>query len=328
MVMTQSLFKVLKQQDPAATIEVLAPAWSLGLLERMPEVAQAWVSPFGHGELNLRERYRLGKQLAARQFDQVIFIPNSFKSILAPLWARIPQRTGWHGEWPRRLLLNDSRKLDKQRWPLMVERFAALGLPADGALPNPLPKPRFVIDPAKLAAALQKYELQPPQQPLLVIAPGAEFGPSKRWPPRYFAAVAREKIREGWEVWLFGSSNDRAAAAEVNHLTAQACRDLTGKTTLAEAVDLLSLATIVVSNDSGMMHIAAALQRPIVAVYGPTPADVTPPLAEQVESLFLDLPCRPCMQRECPLGHWRCMEDLQPAAVLASVARLSPKVYA
>ncbi len=319
MVMTQSLFKILKEQNPATIIDVLAPAWSLGLLERMPEVARPLVSPFEHGRLRLRERFRLGKQLAAGQYDQVIFIPNSLKSALPAWWARIPLRTGWLGEWPRRLLLNDARRLDKQRWPLMFQRFAALGLPPNAALPDPMPKPRLTIDPAKRAAALEKYALSIPEHPLLIIAPGAEFGPSKRWPARYFAEVANVKLLQGWEVWLFGSPKDQDIATEVNVLTRHRCRDLTGKTTLAEAVDLLSLATIVVTNDSGLMHIAAALERPIVAIYGPTPADITPPLGERCKSLFLDLPCRPCMKRQCPLGHWRCMQDLQPPSVLAGM---------
>ncbi len=327
MVMAQSLFKLLKQQDPAVTIDVLAPAWSQGLLERMPEVAQSRVSPFGHGQFHLRQRFQLGKQLRAQNYDQVIFIPNSLKSALAPFWAHIPQRTGWYGEWPRRLLLNDGRRLDKKRWPLMFQRFAALGLPADAPLPASLPWPRLEIAAEKLDLTLQKYGLQRPHQPLLIIAPGAEFGPSKRWPAKYFAEVAQNKIEQGWTVWLFGSAHDQAISTEVNALTGQNCQDLTGKTTLAEAIDLLSLATIVVSNDSGLMHIAAALERPIVAVYGPTPADITPPLAVNYESLFLDLPCRPCMKRECPLGHWRCMQDLKPATVIASVDKQIKSLY-
>ncbi len=327
MVMTQSLFKILKEQNPATIIDVLAPSWSLGLLERMPEVARPLVSPFGHGRLRLRERFKLGKQLAAGQYDQVIFIPNSLKSALPAWWARIPLRTGWLGEWPRRLLLNDARRLDKRRWPLMFQRFAALGLPPNATLPDPMPKPRLTIDPAKRAAALEKYTLTIPERPLLIIAPGAEFGPSKRWPARHFAQVANAKLRQGWEVWLFGSPRDQDITIEVNALTRQSCRDLSGKTTLAEAVDLLSLATIVIGNDSGLMHIAAALERPVVAIYGPTPDDLAPPLVDRHESVSLDLPCRPCMKRQCPLGHGRCMQDLQPATVLASVERLCLKSH-
>ena len=130
MVMCQSLFKLLQQRHPDSVIDVLAPEWSLGLLDRMPEVSRKWVSPFRHGELSLGERWQLGRQLKTENYDQVIYIPNSFKSFLAPFFAGIPQRTGFYGEWPRRLLLNDGRALDKKRWPMMYQRFVSLGLPA------------------------------------------------------------------------------------------------------------------------------------------------------------------------------------------------------
>ncbi len=322
MVMAQSLFILLKQNEPNITIDVLAPAWSLGLLERMPQVSEAIVSPFSHGELNFFKRLQLGKELRARHYDQVIFIPNSFKSILSPLWAKIPLRTGWLGEWPRRLLLNDVRKLDKKRWPLMYQRFFALGLPANAPLPKEPFWPRIVVSQEKLVAALQKHQLTIPQKPLLILAPGAEFGSSKRWPARYFAEVAKTKLKQGWAVWIFGSPKDQTISTMVNELTQNQCRDLTGKTTLAEAIDLLSLAKIVIGNDSGLMHIAAALDKYIVAIYGPTPENLAPPLTKKYESSFLDLPCRPCFKKECPLGHWKCMLDLEPSKVLASMDKI------
>jgi len=323
MVMAQSLFKIIKQYDSLAQIEVLAPAWSQGLLERMPQVSGILSSPFGHGELQLNKRYRLGKSLRQKAYDQVILIPNSLKSALTPYWAHIPQRTGFYGEWPRSYLLNDGRYLDKKRYPLMFQRFVSLGLPANAPLPEHLPWPQLIVDPKKRDAALEKYGLIiNSNQPLMIIAPGAEFGPSKRWPASYFAEVAKEKIKQNWQVWLLGSTRDQTISQELNDFTGGRCQDLTGKTTLAEAIDFLSLASIVVSNDSGLMHIAAALQKPIVAIYGSTPADITPPLAHHTESLYLDLSCRPCMQRECPLGHWRCMRDLKPEKVLASIDTL------
>lgn len=321
--MTQSLFKLIKQRDPTAVIDVLAPAWSVGILERMPEVGRYWISPFRHGVFNLRERYRMGKQLRQGGYAQVILIPNSFKSGLAPFFARIPQRSGWRGEFPRRFLLNDSRTLDKKRLKLMFQRFAALGLQAHEPYPETWPLPSFEISPEKIAAALEKYHLTSPQKPLMVIAPGAEFGPSKRWPPHYFAEVAKAKIQQGWSVWLLGSVKDQEVSGAVNTLTGQQCQDLTGKTSLAEAIDLLSLADLMLTNDSGLMHIAAALAKPIVAVYGPTPADITPPLAHDYESLFLNLDCRPCMKRECPLGHHKCMLELKPAMALAAIDRVN-----
>jgi heptosyltransferase II len=325
MVMTQSLFKFLKQQDSAVTIDVLAPAWSLGLLERMPEVSGSCVAPFGHGKLQLRQRFQLAAQLRSQHYDQVILIPNSFKSALAPFLARIPLRTGWDGEWPRHsILLNDARLLDKMRWPLMYQRFAALGLPrhADPKITPEFSWPKLTVAKDKLEPTLVKYELKRSSAPLLVLAPGAEFGPSKRWPPAHFAEVAKEQLNKGWEVWIFGSTKDQPVSKELNALTHNRCRDLTGKTTLAEAIDLISLADAVVSNDSGLMHIAAALERPLVALYGSTPHDVNPPLSHRYQSLFLDLSCRPCMKRECPLGHQRCMQDLKPLRVLESLNKL------
>lgn len=323
MVMAQSLFRIIQQQQPDAVIDVLAPEWTHGLLERMPEVSQSFVSPFKHGELCLWQRYQLARQLRSSYYDQVIILPNSFKSALIPFFSQIPQRTAWRGEWPRHLLLNDARLLNKTELPLMVQQFVALGLPAGASLPEPLPIPRLKISAAQLTLALDRLHLTRPQRPLLAIAPGAEFGPSKRWPASHFAEVAKVKLEQNWEVWLFGSSNDSAITQEIARLTGGQAVDLAGKSSLAEAVDLLSLATAVITNDSGLMHIAAALQKPLVAVYGSTSPKFTPPLSDQAVILSLDLSCSPCFQRVCPLGHWRCMLDLKPEEILAGLQRLS-----
>lgn len=333
MVMSQTLFILLKQQNPDVVIDVLAPVWSKALLARMPEVREALVSSFDHGQLHLRQRYLLGKQLKERNYDQVIILPNSFKSALTPFWADIPQRTAWRGEWPRSLLLNDARTLDKEKLPLMIERFAALGLPATAALPEILPHPSLKQSSEPLLPVWQKMleeqrmdknEISPKSTdtPVLVLAPGAEFGPSKRWPARYFAQVAQTKLKEGWHVWMFGSSKDEAIATEIQQLTQNRITNFIGKTSLGEAVDLISLATVVVSNDSGLMHIAAALNRPLIAIYGSTSPKFTPPLGEKVVVLDLNLPCSPCFKRECPLKHWRCMLDLKPEWVLSHLDNL------
>jgi len=321
MVMAQVLFMLIKQQNPAAILDVLAPVWTQGLLERMPEVSNTWILPFKHGELKLAERYALGKKLSQQNYAQVIILPNSLKSALVPFWSKIPVRTAWSGEWPRRYLLNDVRTLDKTKLPLMIQRFAALGLSAHAKLPEKLPLPALKISAETLAATLKKYTLSPTKK-LLALAPGAEFGPSKRWPAKYYAEVANAKIAQGWDVWLFGSPNDQTIAAEIMALTENRAIDLVGQTSLAEAVDLLSLATAVVSNDSGLMHIAAAVGRPLIAIYGSTSTRFTPPLSDQVIILSLGLECSPCFKRECPLGHWRCMRDLQPGQVLESLDKL------
>lgn len=323
MLMTHSLFRMLKQENPEVIIDVIAPAWSLGLLERMPEVRKSIVLPFKHGEIKLWQRYCFGKQFRAERYDQVIFIPNSLKSLFVVMAAKIPKWTGWNGkELPRRWFLNDGRTLEKKHYPLMVQRFAALALPKDRAFPAVFPLPQLQINAAVVGQTLIKYQLQRTNQPLLVLAPGSEFGPSKRWPAKYFAEIANTKIIAGWKVWLLGSAKDEMISAEVQSLTNNRCIDLTGKTSLTEVVDLLSLATMVVSNDSGLMHMAAALQRPVVGIYGSTPADVTPPLSKQSAALSLGLSCSPCYQRECPEGHWRCMLDLKPERILQSMEHL------
>lgn len=329
MVMAQTLFIALKQQNPELTIDVLAPAWSLPILERMPEVRQAVVMPIGHGKIDLPGRYRLAQQLRGEHYEQAILLPNSFKSALLPLLAGIPLRTGWRGEM-RYGLLNDLRILDAQRYPLMIERFIALAYPDGDALPDPLPRPSMHTD-AKQCASRRKTFALDDQRPVLALCPGAEFGNAKRWPEAYYAELAAERIAAGWQVWLFGSVNDQPVTETIqNHIAALStlpsaeipCVDLAGKTSLAEAIDLISLADLVASNDSGLMHVAAALGRPLVVVYGSTSPKFTPPLNDQVRILSIPVDCGPCFQRECPQQHLKCLKDLQPEKVIAAAREL------
>jgi heptosyltransferase-2 len=320
MVMAQTLFIRLRQQFPDAQIDVLAPDWTRALLDRMPEVSQALSMPLGHGQLQLKTRWKLGRVLAKQNYTRAYVLPNSFKSALVPFFAGIAQRIGWRGEM-RYGLLNQIHLLDKAKLPLMIERFMALSLAKDETLAKPYPFPKLIVDKASLAKAMENYQLKQ-DKPILAICPGAAFGPSKRWPAEYFAEVAKAKLAEGYQVWLFGSAADQPLTEKIQALTEQACLDFAGKTSLAEAIDLLSLAKVVVTNDSGLMHISAALGRPIVAVYGSTSTEFTPPLSEQVKVLNLNLDCSPCFKRECPLGHWRCMKDLKPAMVLSAIDEL------
>jgi len=330
MVMAQALFMVLKADAQALgqplSIDVLAPAWSRPLLERMPQVSEAIDLPFSHGELNLRGRYRLGRALRSKAYDEVILLPNSLKSALVPMFAKIPKRTGWRGE-ARGLILNDMRRLDPEALPLMVQRFVALARPDAAQLPEVLPKPALVTEQASVAQAMLAMSLNS-ERPVLVICPGAEFGDAKQWPAPHYASLSAEKIRQGWQVWILGSAKDNAVALEIQGLLEPAqreyCKTLTGQTTLAQAIDLMSAAKAVVSNDSGLMHVAAALGKPIVALYGSTSADFTPPLADQVQLLSIDIDCRPCFKRTCPLGHKRCLVDLSPALALEALEKIVP----
>ena len=314
MVMAQCLFKLIKQKRPDAVLDVLAPAWSLPLLQRMPEINEGIIMPLKHGELDLRQRYQLGKSLRPRRYDQAILLPNSLKSGLIPFFANIPVRTGWRGEM-RFGLLNDLRRLDKQRYPLMIERFMALGLPRGEELSGVYPLPELHYTPATQQAVLNKYQLNLTSK-ILALCPGAEFGAAKRWPEDHYAQVANAKLAAGWQVWLLGSPKDQATTDQIMALTEQRCVNLAGRTSLVEVIDLLSCASAVISNDSGLMHIAAALHKPLVAIYGPTSTTFTPPLHREAAVLQLQLPCQPCFQRECPLQHHRCMRDLPPAQVL------------
>lgn len=315
MVMAQCLFKLLKQRHPDALIDVVAPAWTLPLVERMPEVTDVVPLPLGHGELALGTRWRLGRTLRERRYDRALVLPRSLKSAVIPFAAGARRRTGYFGEC-RWGLLNDIRRLDRHRLPRTVDRFMALALEREEALPGRTPYPHLAVDTDRSRQTLEKLGIPAPAGPVLGLCPGAEYGPAKRWPPEHFAAVARDRLEHGWQVWLFGSDKDASITARIQSLTGGRCLDLGGRTRLTEALDLMALATAVVTNDSGLMHVAAALDRPVVAVYGSSDPGFTPPLSDKASVVRLDLECSPCFRRECPYGHYRCLQELEPAQVL------------
>ncbi|MCB1801352.1 MAG: lipopolysaccharide heptosyltransferase II [Gammaproteobacteria bacterium] len=316
MVMAQSLFKALRERHPDSPIDVLAPGWSLPLLARMPEVRRGIDMPLGHGRLGLADRWRLGRELRGR-YRQAIVLPNSWKSALLPWAADIPMRTGWRGEM-RYGLLNDMRCLDKQRYPMTVQRFVALAADADAPLPEIQP-PRLDVRAGDVQAALQALQVKKnASRRVLALCPGAEYGPAKQWPTVHYAELGRQFAREGWDLWLFGSDKDRAITEGIA-ATCKVVTNLAGRTTLEQAVDLMSLADAVVSNDSGLMHVAAALDRPLVALYGSSDPGFTPPLNQRHRIVSLGLSCSPCFKRECPLGTTACLVDMTVAQVAAAL---------
>tara|TARA_R110002110_G_scaffold205066_7_gene417110 strand:+ start:248138 stop:249178 length:1041 start_codon:yes stop_codon:yes gene_type:complete len=322
MVMSQVLYQLLCDTRSSPVIDVLAPAWSGPILQRMPQVNRIIDMPVGHGSLQLGQRRALGRMLATERYSQAIVLPNSLKSALVPFFAGIAQRTGWRGEM-RYGLLNDLRRLDPQALPLMIQRFAALGLSPQAQLPDSLPEPHLQIDPQHAQQAREVFSLLP-DTPILALCPGAEFGSAKRWPALYYGQLAQVYLARGWQVVLYGSANDAPVCNEIKAQTAnhEHCFNLAGKTSLAQAVDLLSLSAAVVSNDSGLMHIAAALQRPLLALYGPTSPDFTPPLSAASRRISSDIDCAPCFARECPLGHHRCLREMTPERVLQALDAL------
>ncbi|MCL4117269.1 UNVERIFIED_CONTAM: hypothetical protein GTU68_006037 [Idotea baltica] len=327
MVMSQSLYITLKQQHPDAVIDVMAPAWCKPILERMPEVNQAIDMPLGHGDFDLFGRRRLGKQLKANNYTHAYICPNSAKSALIPWFADIPKRIGWKGEM-RYGLLNDLRS-NKKSFQYMVERYVALAYPKSeminssslGGLEH-LPRPALSIDAEIQKNTLAKFSLSL-EKPVLGLCPGAEFGPAKQWPVEHYAAVANEMINQGYQVWLFGSTKDKETTETIKSLVDLENQvnvfNLAGSTSLIEAVDLLAACQTVVSNDSGLMHVAAAVGCHVVGVYGSTSPKYTPPLAKKVDIVSTDIECRPCFKRECPLGHLKCLKDLPAIDVISKI---------
>ncbi len=319
--LAQPLFARLQQKYPGIVLDAIAPGWTAPVLERMPEIHRVFPSGTVRGRLGLRRRLQQGRALAESHYDAAFVLPNSFKSALVPLFARIPLRVGYTGE-ARLGLLNRRHHRNRRRPAPMVEHYAQLAEPPGAPVHRPLAASHLRVDEVNRERAREHLRLAM-DQPVIAFCPGAEFGPAKRWPVAHYAALAKALIEMGYAVWLFGSSNDRPVGAAVAQAAGSRCIDLTGRTELGAAIDLMSYARAVVSNDSGLMHVAAALGKPLVALFGSSSPHHTPPQSASAESLWLGLPCSPCFKRECPLGHFRCMRDLLPAQVLERLRRYS-----
>jgi heptosyltransferase-2 len=305
MVMAQALFILLKERRPDRAIDVLAPAWSLPIVGRMPEVRRGIAAETGHGELGLGKRRRIGYMLRQEGYEQAIVLPRSLKSALIPWFARVPRRTGFRGE-SRYGLVNDMRPFDKSVLDQTVKRFVALGLEAGEALPA-VPFPALRVDRQKQAAVMESLGIAT-DRPVIAMMPGAEYGPAKCWPLEYFAELAVLLEQDGYEIWVLGSDKDAPAGEHI--ASAGAAHNLCGRTSLEDVVDLLGHAEQAVSNDSGLMHVAAAVGAHVHGIYGSSSPQFTPPLAKRRDIHWLHLECSPCFERNCPLGHLRCLKEL------------------
>ncbi|HZN86435.1 MAG TPA: lipopolysaccharide heptosyltransferase II [Burkholderiales bacterium] len=305
--MAQPLLARLRARLPQARIDVLAPAWVAAVLRRMPEVAGVIETPFAHGRLALRERWRLGRTLKALGYQQAIVLANTWKSALLPFFADIPIRSGYVGE-SRYGLLNLLYRKQPGREPMALH-YARLAEAPGAEIALPLPEPRLAVDAQSAQAARARFGIE---GSYAVLCPGAEYGPAKRWP--YFAELAQ---RLALPVVVLGSAQERALGAGIKG------RNLAGETTLDEAIELMAGAALVVSNDSGLMHVAAALGRPQVALFGSSSPRHTPPLSAQARVVWLGIECSPCYARVCPLGHFRCMQELSVERVLQEAQALA-----
>jgi heptosyltransferase-2 len=316
-VMTEPLLRRLHARGERLTVGALP--WVAPVYRAMPQVAEVMEFPFAHGGLQFKARRAIAKGIEGR-FDKAYVLPNSLKSALLPLLARIPQRIGYLGE--ARVGLLTHRLKNPKNKPPMVAFYSALsgetGLEGD--------RPQLRIGAADIAATLHELGLQ--QGAYVVFAPGAEFGPAKRWPATHFAELA---ARLDLPVVLLGSGKEAALcdeiAAPVNAVQAGKCLNLAGKTSLPQALGLIAASSRTVSNDSGLMHVAAALGVPQVAIFGSSSPLHTPPLSDRATVLWLKvdpayqppLDCAPCFARECPLGHTRCLNDISAERVLRAL---------
>ena len=301
--MAQPLLVRLKESR--ATLHVLAPDWVAPVARRMPEVDEVIAVPFRHGTADLGARWRLARTLAKRGYDRAVVLPNSWKSALLPFFAGIPVRTGYVGEVRYGLLNN----VHKNAGPGMVLHYARLSEPPGRKVQQPLSEPRLRVEAQEIEAVRRRFGIHGPYG---VFCPGAEYGPAKRWP--YFPELSK---RLKGQTVILGSAHDREAAQGILG------RNLAGETRLDEAIALIAGADYVVTNDSGLMHVAAALGRPLVALFGSSSPKHTPPLSSAARVIWLGVECSPCFERECPLGHFRCMREMTVETVLREIQNLA-----
>lgn len=314
--MTEPLLRRLHARGERLTVGALP--WVAPVYRAMPQVAEVIEFPFAHGGLQFKARRSLAKQIEGR-FDTAYICPNSLKSALLPFLASIPKRVGYLGEARVGLLTHRLKNPPKDRRPPMVAFYSALSGEADVSTD----RPRLHLDAIEVDRALADLGLQ--RNGYYVFAPGAEYGPAKRWPARHFAALAR---RLDLPVVLLGSAKEfdlcEEIAAPVNVEQAGKCLNFAGKTSLTHAFSAIAAAKNIVSNDSGLMHVAASFGVPQVAIFGSSSPLHTPPLNERATVLWLKhdaayqppLDCAPCFARTCPLGHTRCLVDITPLRVL------------
>ena len=323
MVMAHCLFQTLKSRQANPAITLAAPPATARLAHRMPEIDEIVETPFQHGRLHMTDRFRIGRSLRGHRFDQAIILPGSLKAALLPFFAKIPVRTGYRGE-SRWGLINDLRSRPSTKEDPMAARFVQLGLAANAPAVSTYPHPRLTSRPDNVQKVFQRIGKSIASAPAIAICPGAEFGPAKRWPEHHFAGVADHFLTQGWQVWLLGGERDRTVAQTIieNCHKPGHCVDLTGRTHIEEAIDLLAHARAAVSNDSGLMHVAAATGTPVVGIFGASSEHHTPPLGPAAATVSQPLACRPCFARQCPLGHKQCLETLEPDRVIGSLSAL------
>jgi len=308
MVMAQSLFKFLKAENDDCTIDVIAPAWSMPVLSRMPEVRELIRLPAGHGQLAFNTRYNVARALRNKNYTRAIVLPRSWKSALTPWLAKVPVRTGYRGEY-RYGLLNDVRRLDKSILTQTVQRYVALGLASDPNHAPATPYPQLQVERDNMPALLGRLELNA-ERPVVGLLPGAEYGPAKCWPLDNYVELARQIIATDRAIWVFGSDRDKESGKYLSE-NVDGVINLCGKTSIGDAIDLLSVCQSIVTNDSGLMHIACAVGVQVHAIYGSSSPAYTPPLSDSAEIYYAKEECSPCFKRTCRFDTYACLHNVR-----------------
>jgi heptosyltransferase-2 len=318
-----TVVKLLNARFPGRPVDLLTTSLCAPLLDYMPGVRKGVVCDLPRKRLAWSQHRALAARLRAEGYGQVLVMPRTWKAALAPFLAGIATRTGFVGE-ARFGLVND-RRWGERRLPRMVDRCAMLALPAGARQPRDWPLPELTAPPSEVLAWRRRMGLPP--GPVVAFAPGA-VGPSKRWPAAAYGDVAKRLGEDGIGVWVLGGPNEKALADEIRSAGGSRVHDLTGED-LRNAILAFAAADVALSNDSGLLHVAAALGKPAVGIFGPTsPWHWAPlnPLADIIE-MTGDLPCRPCHKPVCRLGHHRCMREIAPASVLDSLQRALASSY-
>ena len=329
-VMTEPLLASLKEQYPEANIDVLASTWVAPIYRACSEVHEVIEAKFEHKKLQWGLRKQLATKLATKKYQACFVLPNSLKSALIPWLANIPFRIGYRGELRFGLINLSLDNPSKVNRPPMVDHYLALSqLLNEGQVASTLSNlvPRLNVS-STANQSVQTKLLNAKVDPanVYVMCPGAEYGPTKRWPTSHFAQLAQQLIASNphSQIILLGSKGDNALAQEIQFQAKQDSHiyNWCGDTSLDEAIALIGMSKAVISNDSGLMHIAAALKTPQVAIFGSSDPAHTPPLSDKAKVIWLNLPCSPCHKRECPLGHLKCLNDILPEQVFATLNTL------
>jgi len=319
-VMAEPLITEVKKQHPDSEIHVLATPWVASVMRAIPAVKKIISADLKHGLLQWTERKAIAHELKQEHYSHAYILPNSLKSALIPWMANIAYRIGYKGEMRWGLINQIFKNPSRSHRPPMSSHYLALS----GTIPTQIPHPQLQIDPELSKSIKNRLQALRPHHQLFVLCPGAEYGPAKQWPTEHFAKLSKLLINQQANslVVLLGSKKEALLGEQIKNLSgcAESVVNWCGETSLDEAIASISVADAVISNDSGLMHIAAALGRPQIAIFGSSDPRHTPPLSAKAKIHWLHLKCSPCFKRSCPLGHTKCLVDITPKDILNSLS--------